>query len=327
MNYSRCAALSAAYLAGEYGTGGLRLIERAIETILHEAEPQDPDITVERVRRGVLGMAMNEATRLDERALRAMMARWDGPFTEAVSWAPVQGPLAVSRSTEALLRRDGWWPMLGRCVLSDEGFDWLYARVHDEHGPLTALAGVTTDRRRMEAVLSRCGTDVLDQAFPYLQHRWLRQEPELWERVLAVSECEQAAALGLLWDRYETDWGWEWMSGEWLAGLGAKVSSAIVEWLGMATRITYSGAPWHARITEDKGGALVRVLTYVRGAAYEVSVNSSRARVPYGTSNDGLGAVLNEALTQLFGEDADVARSLLNPATNLIELSDVMARL
>ncbi len=311
--------LVTAYLEGAYGTKGLALVDRVLDDVIR-AVSQDHDSakTPTWVRRGVLGLALGEVRRLDPAALEALLAEWDGPFDEALEWHPGRRRLDVSGEIERQLCTDGWWPMLTRCTLSDEGFGYLCARIGDDTTQLEALATVTTSAERMEKVLALYGDQTMAQAFLYSQHSWLRQEPELWYRVLRASRSEAWAVLGVSRASLGSDWNWEWMSEKWLESLEPEVARSLSEWLGAASQTAHVGVRWNIPLTVDGPEALTRVLLHVRGAAYQLLGDVSGRHEP---------AELGVTLTRLFGEDAEVARSLLNPATNLAELSDVMARL
>lgn len=317
---ARAARTTAAYLEGVYGTKGLALLDRALVEVDQWAiaHDHDPTTTVELARGVALGTALGRVSRLDEKAISAMVGRWEVPhnLSRSIPRRPDRGLLSVSAATEKLLRTEGWWPVLTRCTLSDEGFDWLCDRVRDDVSTIDALAGVATDRRRMEAVLELYGDRVVSQAFARSQHSWLRRDPELWYRVLRASGGEPWAVLEASRATLGADWDWEWMSGAWLEGLGDEAAGIISRWLGVAAR-TARGAPhWEAPLASDDDGAFTRVLVHVRGAAYQVLKSARRGPTP-----------LDDVLERLFGENADVARSLANPASNLIELADVVARL
>ncbi len=250
------------------------------------------------------------AGRIDETAWREMVERGPGPFGEALirKWGVHDGvgSLTLSPEHERLVMREGWWGMLSACTVGDEAFAFLLDRAAAGEIAYRDLWHVTTSRGRLTALAAAGGG--LDEAVVRNQREWLAREPELLRWALSTSGTVPD---GLF--TYATlpgEWGWEWVSDEWLENLSAKEAVAVAHDAAFASDVNGDGDGRCDHTT------MARVLTHVRGAA-------AQALTRDGFSRD----VLTEVLAELFGENREVARGLINPATNLTELADVVARL
>ena len=233
-----------------------------------------------------------------------------GPFRDPFEFGTGDA-LSISEEAERELYGDGWWPMLTNFAVSGATFDYLMDKVESGELLREALAGMPLTAARLERVLEHAARrgEVLEAEFVRYQTESLFSDQALLERALTASGCEDEALFVL---GYEDGWGWEWVRAEWLAGLNARACAEISRNI-----LRVGEAPIGGECCD--GSTMRLVLSHVRGAA------ASAARP------EGAGTFARESLVslidELFGESRDVAWGLLNAATNLVELTDVVARL
>lgn len=308
-------ALLAEYLNGVDGALERPEIEAAITELADAMGRGVPSGRSESVRigarAGVIRRGLLWAAAVRPERLAAMTRETHGPFTDPVDYT-VSNATSIGEAAERALYGDGWWPVLSVFDVSDSGFDHLLSKVESGEMARRGLLGVTTTNARMEKVLAQAAEsgEVLEASFPHQHCGWLARDPELLGRVLTASECEEEGLFGIGHD--VEGWNWGWVRDEWLRGLGPQGRADIAFQINRVSEST--SAPWHC----DRA-AMRKVLTSVRGAA--AAVGTTRGAASFARE------VLDEVLDELFGEDRDVARGLLNPAATLTELADVVARL
>ncbi len=304
-------ALLSAFLRGERGAPGLDELYVGIDALAVDAAGElrgSASIQLGRLLiEGILSFGVLGAGRLRTRNLAELIEREASPFTEPFGWGS-EPVLHISREAEQLLDRDGWWPVLGHCELSERGFDRLCTRVVGVL-PL-ALLHVASNPRRMERVLAGRNGITLELSFLTRHHTWLREQPELWERMIEACEAEvwtlslvAGRALGESWD-------WTWVRPAWLSGLSESAARHVVSNVG--------SLDWLAGDV-DRGGrrAVELMLENVTGLA-------SAALIRGGTLTQHMA---QELLVTRFGDSAELARGLLSPATSLVELAVVLEAL
>ncbi len=254
----------------------------------------------------------SEKGEVDAGALGALVRSIDGPFREAYL-VSASGMNTLGEAAERELWREGWWPVLTGFDVSDATFEYLMDKVHARELEIDSLIGVTNSARRMTAILEMAeelGAEISDD---YARHhyRWLIKEPAILRAVLVRGGCVGEA----LFSYSRRDEGLPaWADSGWLAGLPGRARESV------ARLITQVGGPGTGATWSCDEAMMRLVLSHVRGAA-----NSVAGGPPQG--GEYASTLLEALLTELFGEDREVARGLLNPATNLVELADVVGRL
>ncbi len=251
---------------------------------------------------------LEEARRLDDEAARTLVRLH--PWVKSLGSRQIpDGHLIVSRETETLLVDANWWWVLAWCAVSEETFEGLVARWVSGEVEASALVGLVQNARRMETVLAawtRAGTRYLNGEFVHQVGAWFWHNDDLIRRTLRACSSEvvirtvtNAFSIPPVLGREK----WLWMDEEWLESLGEAEHRGITEHLA---RSGYCSPDGLARM----------ILRRVRGAAY----------VAMGTSNP-LNTQLAAVMDEMFESNTELALGLLNPTTNLVELSDVIRRL
>lgn len=309
-------AVLAAHLRGNEAAPGLSDIETAISGLGRAGTDDDrfPENTREadRMRRAAViwwGLLGASGSIVSER-LAALTRGGPGPFGGPFELETgVQ--LSISEAGERALYGEGWWPVLTGFNVSDSGFDYLMGKVEDGEMVREALSGTANTPERLGRVIEHAERrgEVLEAEFVRYYKELLAGDAGLLRRVLAASGCEAEALFEL---GYRDGWGWDWVDPEWLESLGTSASTAISRVLP-----SVGEAPGERRCCD--AATMRLVLTHVRGAA-------AGAATPEGAGTFARGLLVS-ILDERFGEDREVAWSLINPATNLVELTDVVGRL
>ena len=256
----------------------------------------------------VLLTGLEQARWLTDEAVRELLRLY--PWAKMLGSQRVpDGHLVVSRETERLLVDANWWWVLAWCAVSEETFEGLVTRWVSGEVVASALAGLVQNAGRMERVLTawtRSGTQYLSYEFVRRAGSWLWCDSELVRRTLGV--CSSEVVIRTVTNAFPIrpelgEEKWLWMDEEWLESLGEAEHRGITEYLALS-----------GRCSSDTLAHMV--LRRVRGAAY-VAMGSS------GPLSTQLATIVDE----MFGDNTDLALGLLNPATNLVELCDVIGRL
>ena len=250
-----------------------------------------------------------EGDDLRAEALEGLTREGPGPFREpfvvdGVNMRP------LGEAAERALYGEGWWPALTSFVVSEATFDHLMGKVREGRLDLDAMVGVTSNVRRMTAVLEHTQTSGVDLSSNYVwrHYPWLSQEPAVLRRAVTYASCAGEALFSYPY-RAGGDDPWGWVDDEWLDDLGTAACGSIA-------RLIDQVGDEHGTATWRGSETMMRtVLIHAHGAAAAAGTESFAGRV------------LERVLDELFGEDREVARGLLNPATNLVELADVVGRL
>ena len=255
----------------------------------------------------VLSHAVTRAQRVGEHTLRVWTERLD-PMEGWGGWGDWHRPtpLDLSSAGEAIAVAAGWWDLLEHCTISDATFAGLIDQVREGNIPMEAALNTGIGGDRLGLVLAtwreiRATTkESLHDGFLWRNLDTLRGEPELLgEMIEATGPAWRLLTLEL---DEETSWLWRYFDEAWVRGLSE----------GDAHEISEYTAALHA---PDE--VLAMLVTHVRGVAFAAS----------GNIGGRVASVLAEEMSRRFGGDVRRAIALLNPATNLVELSAVMARL
>ncbi len=315
VDISGMGVLLAEYLHGERGSLGRDEITTSLRDLADWMGRLSGPGTGDTIENDVWALAMRWGLQwaggVDPTRLGALTRGVPGPCStpfELGSFVPV----AIGEMAERELYGDGWWPLLASIDVSESGFDYLTGKVESGEMDRIDLLGVTSTTGRIEKVLIQCATsgETLEADFARYHCGWLRRDPGLLERVLTASGSEGEGLFGIGHD--VEDWDWGWVRASWLEGFGEEARRDVAF---QVNRVTAGASPWRC----DEA-TMRQVLTHVRGAARAVVDGAS-------IGGEFAHTVLEALLAELFGEDAEMARGLLNPAASLVELCDVVARL